>query len=69
AFRHGLIRPHGTRELQLTFRPSLAGPFLETISVHNVVITVKAAVTKRGTFHAALATLLPLLAVEPLSGA
>ncbi|CAM9122580.1 unnamed protein product, partial [Chrysoparadoxa australica] len=53
----GVVPPHGSREIEFAFRPSLAGAFEETFSVTNVqdetntqIITIKAKVYKPDKF-------------------
>ena len=34
--RRGCVRPYGSRQVRFVFRPSLAGAYRETLSIHNV---------------------------------
>jgi hypothetical protein len=56
--RAGCVRPFGVREISFLFKPSLTGPFEETLTVHNVQderdtqhVLVKAHVVKAAAFH------------------
>ena len=56
--RFGCVRPFGSRQIRFIFAPSLAGPFRETLTVHNAQdaqdeqeVVVKAEVRKVVSFH------------------
>lgn len=62
--RLGCVGPLGSRQIRFLFRPSLAGAFYETLTVHNVQdpsdeqqVVIKAEVRKSISFHLTAPTL------------
>ena len=56
--RKGSVRPYGSRRVRFLFRPSLAGAFRETLTIHNMQdrsdvqqVTLKAEVKRIDTFQ------------------
>jgi hypothetical protein len=58
ASKVGVVRPYSSKEVVFKFKPTMAGPFQETVFVENLLdssadasITMKAIVHKKSHFH------------------